>query len=216
MSDNEKTELEHWESAWATRPKMAFPSGVDTGTRNVLRLLKQYMRPGIRYVEIGCAPGKTLSWVAREIQAPVYGIDCSPTGVDMAKWLCEGLGFQADIRCEDAMSSSFEEEAFDLVFSCGLIEHFEDPTPIVAAHVRLIVHGGTALIAVPNYTDIYLKLQACCDPENLAIHNLDIMNVSAMRSLAPYRQIWCQEHSILGDFHHGWFHCLRNLVALER
>ncbi len=185
MSDNEKTELEHWESVWATHPRMAFPSGLDTGTRNVLRLLKQYLRPEIRYVEIGCAPGKILSWVAREIQAPVCGIDYSHTGVDMANWLCEGLGIQADIRCEDAMSSSFEEGAFDLVFSCGLIEHFEDPTPMVAAHMRLVAPGGTALIVVPNYSGIYLKLQAWCDPENLAIHNLSIMNESAIRSLAP-------------------------------
>jgi SAM-dependent methyltransferase len=139
----------------------------------------------MRYAEIGCAPGKTLTWVAREIQTAVSGIDYSPTGVDTARWLCNGLGVQADIRCEDAMNSSFEDGVFDLVFSCGLIEHFEDPAPMVAAHVRLLAPGGTALIAVPNYSGIYLKLQAWCDPANLAIHNLGIMNVQAMRALAP-------------------------------
>lgn len=185
MSENEKTELAHWESAWAARPRLRFPSGLDIGTRNVLRLLGQYLRPGMRYAEVGCAPGKILSWVAREIQAPVCGIDYSPTGVDTAKWLCEGLGVRADIRCEDAMNSSFEEGAFDLVFSCGLIEHFEDPAPMVAAHVRLLAPGGTALIAVPNYSGIYLKLQSWCDAENLAIHNLGIMNELGMKVLAP-------------------------------
>lgn len=185
MSENEKTELVHWEAAWAARPRLRFPSGLDIGTRNVLRLLGQYLRLGIRYVEVGCAPGKILSWVAPEIQAPVCGIDYSPTGVDTARWLCDGLGVQADIRCEDAMNSSFEEGAFDLVFSCGLIEHFEDPAPMVAAHVRLLAPGGTALIAVPNYSGVYLKLQAWCDPENLAIHNLGIMNEQGMLALVP-------------------------------
>jgi len=185
VSENEKTELAHWESAWAARPRLRFSSELDIGTRNVLRLLRQYLRPGMRYVEVGCAPGKILSWVAREIQTPVCGIDYSPTGVDTAKWLCEGLGVRADIRCEDAMNSSFEEGAFDLVFSCGLIEHFEDPAPMVAAHVRLLAPGGTALIAVPNYSGIYLKLQSWCDAENLAIHNLGIMNELGMQALAP-------------------------------
>lgn len=185
MSDNEKTELAHWESAWAERPRMGFPSGLDIGTRNVLRLLRRYLRPGMRYVEIGCAPGKILSWVAREIQTPVCGIDYSPKGVDTARWLCNGLGVKADIRCEDAMNSSFEEGAFDLVFSCGLIEHFDDPAPMVAGHVRLLAPGGTALIAVPNYSGIYLRLQAWCDPDNLSIHNLGIMNEQAMRALVP-------------------------------
>ncbi len=185
MTENEKTELEHWESAWTIRPRKRFPSGLDIGTRNVLRLLRQYLRPGIRYVEIGCAPGKILSWVAREIQGPVCGVDYSPTGADTATWLCGGLGVHADIRCEDAMNSTFEEGSFDLVFSCGLIEHFEDPAPMVRAHVRLLAPGGTALIAVPNYSGIYLKLQAWCDPNNLAIHNLRIMNERAMCALAP-------------------------------
>lgn len=185
MNDNEKTELAHWESAWAARPRMRFPSGLDIGTRNVLCLLRRYLHPGMRFVEIGCAPGKILSWVAREVKTPVCGIDYSPTGIDTAKWLCNGLGVRADIRCEDAMHSSFEDGAFDLVFSCGLIEHFEDPAPMVVAHVKLLAPGGTALIAVPNYSGLYLKLQRWFDPGNLAIHNLGIMNVQAMRALAP-------------------------------
>lgn len=185
MSDNEKTDLHHWESAWATRPRLSFPSGLDIGTRNVMRLLKRYLRPGMRYVEIGCAPGKILSWVAREIQAPVCGIDYSPTGADTARWLCDGLGVPADIRCENALFSSFAHGSFDLVFSCGLIEHFEDPAPMVAAHIDLLAPGGTALIAVPNYKGLYLKLQAWCDPGNLAIHNLSIMNEQALLALAP-------------------------------
>ena len=185
MTENEKTELSHWESAWAARPRKSFPSGLDMGTRNVLNLLRPHLRPGLRYVEVGCAPGKILSWVAREIDAPVCGIDYSPTGANTAKWLCEGLGVQADVRCEDALNTSFEEGRFDLVFSCGLIEHFEDPAPIVNAHVKLLAPGGTALIAVPNYSGMYLSLQKWCDPSNLDIHNLSIMNEQAMCALAP-------------------------------
>lgn len=185
MSENEKTELIHWESAWAVRPRLSFPSGLDIGTYNVLRLLKRYLRPGLRYVEVGCAPGKILSWVAREVRTQVSGIDYSPTGVDTAKWLCKGLGVNADIHCEDAMSSSFESGSFDLVFSCGLIEHFEDPAPMVAAHIRLLAHGGTALIAIPKYSGVYLKMQRWCDPENLSIHNLNIMGKREILALAP-------------------------------
>lgn len=185
MSQNEKTELNHWESAWSARPRMSFPSGIDIGTKNVLRLLKAYTSPGINYVEIGCAPGKILSWVGREIEAPVSGIDYSPTGVEHSRWLCNGLGIEADIRCEDALSTSFEKASFDLVFSCGLIEHFDDPAPMIAAHVDLVKPGGTALIAIPNYSGLYLKLQQWCDPKNLDIHNLEIMNESSMYEMAP-------------------------------
>lgn len=185
MNANEKTELTHWEAAWAARPRLSFPSGIDVGTRNVLRLLNSYLRPNSRYLEIGCAPGKILSWVGREIDAPVCGLDYSPTGTETARWLCGGLDVEADIRCEDANQTSFPERSFDLVFSCGLIEHFEDPAPMVAAHVALLAPRGIALIAVPNYSGIYLRLQKWCDPKNLEIHNLRIMNEESMRALAP-------------------------------
>lgn len=185
MTGNEKTNLQHWESAWAARPRLSFPTGLDIGTNNVLRLLKRYVRPGMRYVEVGCAPGKILSWVGREVGVPVCGIDYSPTGSDTARWLCSGLGIDADIRCEDATKTTFKEKSFDLVFSCGLIEHFENPSEMIEAHVRLVAPGGTALIAIPNYSGIYLRLQGLCDPENLKIHNLSIMNEDSMRALAP-------------------------------
>lgn len=185
MHSNEKTDLQHWESAWAVRPRLSFPTGLDIGTNNVLRLLRCYVRPGMRYVEIGCAPGKILSWVGREADALVCGIDYSPTGAETARWLCNGLGIRADIRCEDATNTTFKEKSFDLVFSCGLIEHFENPSEMIEAHVRLVAPGGTALIAIPNYSGIYLRLQGLCDPENLKIHNLRIMSEASMKALAP-------------------------------
>jgi 2-polyprenyl-3-methyl-5-hydroxy-6-metoxy-1,4-benzoquinol methylase len=185
MSSNEKTELTHWESAWAERPRLKFPSQLHVGTRNVLGLLRPYLRPGLRYLEIGCAPGKILAWVGREVGVTVCGVDYSPTGADTARWLCAGLGVPADIRCEDATRTTFPPRSFDLVFSCGLIEHFEDPSEMVAAHTELLAPGGLAVIAIPNYSGVYLELQQWCDPDNVALHNLEIMSEKGILSTAP-------------------------------
>jgi 2-polyprenyl-3-methyl-5-hydroxy-6-metoxy-1,4-benzoquinol methylase len=185
MSSNEKTEVGHWESAWTTRPRLRFPSGINISIRNLMRLMSIYIRPNLRCLEIGCAPGKFISWVGREIGAPVCGIDYSPTGVDTTRWLCDGLGIKADIRCEDANFTTFSKSSFDLVFSFGLIEHFEDPRQMVLAHVELLAPGGVAIISVPNYSGIYLKLQSFFNPKNLDIHNLTIMNEKSILELVP-------------------------------
>lgn len=183
MTGNEKTELDHWEAAWAARPRLRFPTGLDIGTMNVLRLLRRHLRPGVRFVEVGCAPGKVLSWAGREVGAAVCGIDYSPTGAETARWLCSGLGIEADIRCEDATRTTFPGQSFDVVFSNGLIEHFEDPADMIDAHLRLLAPGGTALIAIPNYSGLYRALQQFCDPGNLAIHNLRIMSEPALAAV---------------------------------
>ena len=107
--------------------------------------------------------------------------------METARWLCNGLNIAADIRCEDATATTFNVSAFDLVFSCGLIEHFEDPSEMIEAHIQLLAPGGTAVIAIPNYSGIYRRLQEWCDPENLKIHNLQIMNEVSLLALTPDR-----------------------------
>src|SRR5690606_12983265 len=61
-------------------------------------------------------------------------------------------------------------------YSIGVIEHFEDPTDMMAAHLRYLRPGGIALLLMPNYSGINVRMQRALDPDNLAIHNLDLMD----------------------------------------
>jgi SAM-dependent methyltransferase len=136
-------------------------------------------------LEVGCAPGKTLAWVARALGARVAGIDYSERGIGFAAELFAALGLQADLRCEDLSATSFPSSSFDLVYSVGLVEHFDQPGPVIESHVRLTRPGGRTLVIVPNYGGLYGRLQRYFYPENLAIHNLEIMAEAALRGLAP-------------------------------
>ena len=51
---------------------------------------------GDRVLEIGCAPGKLLSWIAAELKAHVAGLDYSPRGLATAKRLFNALQLTAD------------------------------------------------------------------------------------------------------------------------
>ena len=95
------------------------------------------------------------------------------------------LGIEADLRCEDIFRTTLRRCSFDVVYSAGVIEHFDDPREIVATHTALLRPGGIALIHVPNYGGLYGSLQARLDPDNLALHNLHIMSLPALRALAP-------------------------------
>src|SRR5947207_5264663 len=180
-----KTSKSHWDGVWSREPRMRLPSRLNVGVWDMQRLLRRHVRPGMTVLEIGCAPGKLLAWVAKVLHAKVSGVDYSETGMAHARKLFNVLHIPGDLRHEDLFQSTFRVSAFDLVYSLGVIEHFDDPRDIVRRHIGFVVPGGTLLIIVPNYARIYGRLQRYFDPANLSIHNLNIMNVRSLRELVP-------------------------------
>jgi 2-polyprenyl-3-methyl-5-hydroxy-6-metoxy-1,4-benzoquinol methylase len=184
-STNEKTTIDHWNKVWTKQPRLRFPSSFNVATRNIKRLLRAYAKPGDRVLEIGCAPGKVLAWVAGVLNAEVTGIDYSKQGIEFSQILFQALKLRGDLRYENLFETTLAKGSFDLVYSLGVIEHFDDPRDIVERHVLLCRPGGHVIMAVPNYGCLYGSVQRWFDPENLKIHNLRIMQLSALRDLAP-------------------------------
>ena len=177
---------EHWEAFHAARkPRLRLPSRLVVATRNLHALLRRRVRPGMRVLEIGFAPGKHLAYVAKVLGGRVTGIDYSRTGVAVACDLFRALAVEGDLRCEDIFTSTIAPGTFDLVYSVGVIEHFADPSDLVRRHVELLRPGGSALILIPNYRDLYGQIQGRLDPANLLIHNLAIMTPATLSELAP-------------------------------
>jgi 2-polyprenyl-3-methyl-5-hydroxy-6-metoxy-1,4-benzoquinol methylase len=142
--DGAQAPREHWDDVWSTPPRARLPSSLWIGIGDLQRLLRAHVKPGMRFLEVGCAPGKMLAWVARVLGAEVAGVDYSPRGVTLSRELLHTPGVAADLRCENIFATSFEPGSFDVVFSAGVIEHFEDPRDIVCRHLRLARPGGTA------------------------------------------------------------------------
>lgn len=183
--DGHKTTQTYWESIHSTQPRLRLPSSLIASTGDLKKLLRAYVRPQMQVLEIGFAPGKLLSFVAKVLHARVAGIDYVENGIKFARQLFQALGIEGDMRCEDVFSTTFQFGTFDLVYSVGLVEHFDDPRQIVRRHVELAKPGGTVLILVPNYGGLYGRVQRYFDPDNLSVHNLDIMDCDAIKKLVP-------------------------------
>ena len=184
-TSDELTTREYWENSHTVSPKLRLPSSLLVSTRNLNRLLRREIRAGMEVLEIGCAPGKHLVWVTKVLGARTACVDYSRRGMEFARKLFDVLGVEGDLRCENVFSTTFSPEQFDVVYSVGVIEHFKDPRPIVRKHVELLKPGGKALLVIPHYGGVYGRFQQYFDPENLKIHNTDIMTVSKLADLAP-------------------------------
>jgi 2-polyprenyl-3-methyl-5-hydroxy-6-metoxy-1,4-benzoquinol methylase len=182
---NDLTAVDHWDDAWAHEIRLRLPSPWVIPIGDIQRLLARHVRPGMTVLEIGCAPGKILAWVAARRGAQVAGLDFSPRGLSLANRLFTALKLTADLRCEDLRRTTFAPGAFDFVYSIGVIEHFADPREIVGRHVSLVRPGGTVLMTVPNYRGLYGVLQRYFDADSLLLHNLDIMSCDALARLVP-------------------------------
>lgn len=182
--EQRKTDQPFWESAYTGAIRYRLPSKLNVATANFIRLLEPHVEPGTKVLEIGFAPGKLLAYLAARRAAAVAGIDFLKSGVQVAERLFRELGIQGDLRCEDLFHSSFPDGAFDVVYSLGVVEHFDNPRLVVEHHVRLLRPGGVGLIAIPNYGGLYGQFQSWLDPANLAMHNLEIMNLDALKALA--------------------------------
>lgn len=86
------------------------------------------------------------------------------------------FGSKARFILGDVISLAGDEahrEAFDLVFSVGLIEHFPDKADILDAHVRLAKPGGLVLFHVPIDTEDNRRLTALsAESENFGYREL--------------------------------------------
>lgn len=182
-----KTEQHYWEGVHSHGGvRMRLPSPLDVATADFMRLMRRYVRPGMRVLEVGFAPGKNLVWLAKALGARASGVDYAGQGVETGKRLFSAVGVEGDLRCEDFFATTFPSRSFDVVYSLGVVEHFDDPRTIIQKHADLLAPGGKALVVIPNYGGLYGALQRYCDPENLGIHNLNIMSERSFYDVGPH------------------------------
>jgi 2-polyprenyl-3-methyl-5-hydroxy-6-metoxy-1,4-benzoquinol methylase len=181
--EGRKTEQAYWDAASQLPVKARLPSRLNVSVRNLTRLLEKHVRPGSRYIEIGCAPGKMLAWVASVLKAEAAGLDYSEPGIAQCRALFDALGLKVNLYHDDFFNHHLPSASFDVVTSFGVIEHFDNVRSVVQKHLDLVKPGGVALIGVPNYGGVYGSLQRWCDAPNLALHNLEIMNPCALTEL---------------------------------
>ena len=87
-------------------------------------------RDSLRVLEIGCSNGRWLRWFKQEYGAHTFGVDLNPTQASIVENFVLADGFCLPIR----------DGSYDVVFSMGLVEHFENPRvrhKLISEHVRV-------------------------------------------------------------------------------
>jgi len=149
--------------------------------KHVSRFLPR--RPRARCLEVGVVPGAYLLFLASEYKYLCTGVDLSPKIKDVSEAFSEQKVPARFIQTDFLSWQS--EEKFDLVYSCGFIEHFSDYQSLIKRHWELVRPGGLMLLTVPTLTPVqqFIRLityEHSKMQEILNTHNLSIMNLKRL------------------------------------
>jgi SAM-dependent methyltransferase len=105
-------------------------------------------------LEIGGAPGGYLAYLNRRFGFKISILDFSPRGCDLARRNLELLNLDGVVHEGNLFDAYDHLPKYDIVYSLGLIEHFENLTPVVRAHARYLKPGGILIIGCPNFRGV--------------------------------------------------------------
>jgi SAM-dependent methyltransferase len=147
------SERRHWDRFWASSPGLSDTYANDG--RLVAYLLSQLDVRGRRVLEVGAGTGRdSLELAARG--AEVWTLDYSDESLALIR---AAAGERVQIVCGDALALPFRNEAFDIVFHQGLLEHFRRPLDLLAENHRVLRRGGCLLVDVPQRWHYYTAMK---------------------------------------------------------
>lgn len=165
---SEGFDVGYWEDVWEAVSIPQERRAEDI--HEVHRILSRVLPKGdLELIEVGCAPG---SWL-------VYFHKCfgyAASGIELAGKACEktveNLSLQnisGEIFHRDFFE--FEHEPYDVVFSAGFIEHFEDVAPVIQRIADLCTSGGGRVITmIPSMQGINRWISKTFRPHVAAGH----------------------------------------------
>jgi SAM-dependent methyltransferase len=111
------------------------------------------------FIELGCGGGTFLPHLKEKYpNMKLHGIDNSPQGCRLALEKLNNDKNSAEIILGDILKNPIKDKKFDISFSFGLIEHFDDPSTPIKAHIDLLKPGGLLICAVPNLVGLQGKI----------------------------------------------------------
>lgn len=138
-----------------------------------LRLMRRHA-PGAfqnaKLVELGGGGSRYLVDLAKEERAIVTAVDYSEIGIVQTKALFARYGVRGDVIFADMFDWHERDGSFDVATHWGLLEHFDDPVPVLAASARLVRSGGLVVFTMPNLAAVGAGLWRRLAPENFAAH----------------------------------------------
>ncbi|MCP5463734.1 MAG: class I SAM-dependent methyltransferase [Deltaproteobacteria bacterium] len=108
---------------------------------------------GRRALEVGCGRGSMSAYFA-DNDFDCTLLDYSAEAIETAKRIFAAHKLNAKFDVGDALDLPYEDNSFDVIYSIGLLEHFEDIEKLLSEQIRVLDSKGLFLgYVVPHYNE---------------------------------------------------------------
>ncbi len=131
--------------------------------KNRYEVYAPWMKPTFKFeqykdkkvLEIGVGTGSDHLQFAKA-GAMLTGIDITPKSIELTKKNLEIHGYYSNLLVADAKNLPFEDNAFDVVYSFGVLHHVFDTQKAIDEIHRVLKPGGKAVIALYHKYSLFL------------------------------------------------------------
>ena len=161
------TTVNRWEDHWRN---LTIPQIHRHHFHELHRIFERLLPRQKSFIEIGCAPGSWMAYFAKQFNYSVSGIEYAPDAAEFTVRNMEYLKIPAKIFVDDFLSFKPKHQ-YDVVFSAGFIEHFDEPLSIISRIVNIAnPNQGIIITTIPNSPSINSWIMKTFMPKAAAEH----------------------------------------------
>ncbi len=143
----------------------------------------------VSFLEAGSGDGEVTIFMAKNENDSV-GLEIADCFIKIATRKIDKIDFE-NIKFVkgDVRHMPFKDNTFDIIFSGGVVEHFEETYEALSEHVKILKNGGQILIGVPCKQGLHYPLK-------LVMQFLGIWNIGFEKSFAKkeFRAKLCENN----------------------
>lgn len=147
-----KANAKEWNRVWTSKSliKKSVDYGRERFTEDLYKnIFKKYITKETRLLEAGCGSSTTSLYFTPKIKEFV-GLDISEEALRISRQKAKEKGIHnARFVKGDCFKMPFKDNSFDIVWSQGLLEHFDNSKDILKEKMRVCKRGGIIITSVP-------------------------------------------------------------------
>jgi trans-aconitate methyltransferase len=197
---NELTDRSFWTNYWESKQGLVFPIRANYLFHEQLGTIVKEEKVKTA-IELGGFPGYYTIFLKKYLGLQACLLDYFVHPSIIAE-LCQANGLaKSDIEVIETDLFAYQtEKQYDLVLSCGLIEHFKDTRDIMQRHVQFMKSGSTLFITLPNFRGLNGWFQRNFDRENYDKHEIACMDPKLLKKILEELDLEVTQAGYYGKF----------------